>query len=498
MSTTLLKNVASQRVRVYAYTPADGNPKTGDAANLTCYIAKDYGAVTALTDTSATEEDATNAPGYYWFDITQTESNADNIMVTAKSSTAGVKVLGAPAIIGTRPATGFLAPATAGRTLVVDAAGLADANTVKVGPSGSGTAQTAGDIIGDTNDIQTRLPAALVSGRMDCSVGAMAANTLTAAATAADFGAEIATAIWTDTTAGDFTVALSIGKSIMNGVSLGTGLTIAAVSGAVGSVTGAVGSVTGNVGGNVVGSVGSISGVTFPSNFSALLINASGHVSRVTLADTLTTYTSNTPQTGDNYARLGAPAGASVSADIAAVKTDTGNLVTRITANLFSGITKLAEWLGAIAGKQASDATAQTEMRATGAGSGSYDATTDSQEAIRDRGDAAWVTGGASSVVQFIGCWTKSSSTYYVSFFVVVGGQIIAGASLSALTIEFYDEDGTALTFSGSLTAAAGGVCYASGTLTTAVTSNRPVFARVGATYSGTAYTSVLPGAQLA
>lgn len=36
-----------------------------------------------------------------------------------------------------------LMPATAGRTLVVDAAGLADANTVKVGPSGSGTAQTA-------------------------------------------------------------------------------------------------------------------------------------------------------------------------------------------------------------------------------------------------------------------------------------------------------------------------------------------------------------------
>lgn len=39
-----------------------------------------------------------------------------------------------------------LRPATAGRTLVVDASGLADANTVKVGPSGSGTAQTARDI----------------------------------------------------------------------------------------------------------------------------------------------------------------------------------------------------------------------------------------------------------------------------------------------------------------------------------------------------------------
>lgn len=41
-----------------------------------------------------------------------------------------------------------LMPATAGRMLVVDANGLGDANTVKVGPSGAGTAQTAGDIKG--------------------------------------------------------------------------------------------------------------------------------------------------------------------------------------------------------------------------------------------------------------------------------------------------------------------------------------------------------------
>jgi hypothetical protein len=44
-------------------------------------------------------------------------------------------------------------------------------------------------------------------------------NQLTAAA--------IATGVWTDTTAGDFTTALSVGKSVMNGVSLGTGLTVA-------------------------------------------------------------------------------------------------------------------------------------------------------------------------------------------------------------------------------------------------------------------------------
>jgi hypothetical protein len=48
-----------------------------------------------------------------------------------------------------------------------------------------------------------------------------------------------------------------------------------------------------------------------------------GKVVGVELVDVLTTYTGNTVQTGDNFARLGAPAGASVSADIAAVKVDT-------------------------------------------------------------------------------------------------------------------------------------------------------------------------------
>jgi len=113
------------------------------------------------------------------------------------------------------------------------------------------------------------------------------------------------------------------------------------LSGSVGSVTGAVGSVT--------GSVGSISGITFPTNFADLAITlttglvsvgtnndktgysisgtkttldalndiaataivsggaittAAGKVSNVGTVDTLTTYTGNTPQTGDAYARL--------------------------------------------------------------------------------------------------------------------------------------------------------------------------------------------------
>ena len=89
------------------------------------------------------------------------------------------------------------------------------------------------------------------------------------------------------------------------------------LSGSVGSVTGSVGSVTGNVGGNVAGSVNSVtSPVTvgtnndktgyaltqaFPSNFAALGINGSGHISRVTLVDTTTT---NTDMRGTDNAAL--------------------------------------------------------------------------------------------------------------------------------------------------------------------------------------------------
>jgi hypothetical protein len=67
----------------------------------------------------------------------------------------------------------------------------------------------------------------------------------------------------------------------------------------------------------------------FPSNFAALGISVGGHISNV---DTLTTYTGNTVQTGDNYPRLGAPVGASISADIAAIQADSPNTPTKNVA----------------------------------------------------------------------------------------------------------------------------------------------------------------------
>jgi hypothetical protein len=73
-------------------------------------------------------------------------------------------------------------------------------------------AQT-GAIETDTQNIQSRIPAALVSGRIDASVGAMAANVMTAAAAAADLTTELqsglATAAALATAQGDITSILA-------------------------------------------------------------------------------------------------------------------------------------------------------------------------------------------------------------------------------------------------------------------------------------------------
>jgi len=86
----LYKNVASQKIAVFAYTPADGAAKTGDAAQITAYLSKDFAAGAATNDTNPTELDGTNMPGWYVFDLTQAETNAEVIVLAPKSSTSGV------------------------------------------------------------------------------------------------------------------------------------------------------------------------------------------------------------------------------------------------------------------------------------------------------------------------------------------------------------------------------------------------------------------------
>lgn len=155
----------------------------------------------------------------------------------------------------------------------------------------------------------------------------LAADAITAAKVAADVGTEIGTAVWATTTR-ELTALDEDNTTIdLNGSAIGS------VVGAVGSVTGAVGSVTGNVGGNVVGSVASVVGAV--GSVTGLTASDVGAIKTAT--DKLTFTVANQidanvldwksatapAMTGDAFARLGAPAGASVSVDVAAVKTDT-------------------------------------------------------------------------------------------------------------------------------------------------------------------------------
>lgn len=97
----MFKNVASQKLMLQAIDSATGRPKTGDAANITAYVSKDGGTATALGDTSATELSSTNAPGVYWWDLTQAETNADLMFCSGKSTTSGVDIV--PLLIYTTP-----------------------------------------------------------------------------------------------------------------------------------------------------------------------------------------------------------------------------------------------------------------------------------------------------------------------------------------------------------------------------------------------------------
>ncbi len=69
----------------------------------------------------------------------------------------------------------------------------------------------------DTDDIQTRIPAALVGGRIDASVGAMASDVLTAAALATDAVTEIVAGVYNALPSGGWTNG-SFGDRLLVGV----------------------------------------------------------------------------------------------------------------------------------------------------------------------------------------------------------------------------------------------------------------------------------------
>lgn len=208
------------------------NGTTESTSGLTLTV--DFDSKTGLHNVRVdTSSDGTFYAGGHNFQVVIAAGTVDGVSMVGR-------VLGEFSI----EARSALMPTTAGRKLDVSSGGEAGVDWANVGSPTttlnlSGTSvKTATDVETDTQDIQSRLPAALVSGRMDSSTGAMAANVLTstaindgaftaakfasdfltAAKVAADVGTEIATAVWAATNR-----LLTAGTNIV--LAKGTGVT---------------------------------------------------------------------------------------------------------------------------------------------------------------------------------------------------------------------------------------------------------------------------------
>lgn len=212
---------------------ADSSSTTGagltglvfNSASLTAYYHRDTDttatAITLATMTVGTftssgfkEIDATNMAGWYQFcppnAALETGAKSCGFHLKGATNMAPLPIevdldgqVDVTHLLGTAVST----PATAG---------ILDVNVKNIdndAASASGTVTFPNATLASTTNITSGTIATVTT----------VTNQLTAAA--------IATGVWQDTTAGDFTTALSIGKSVMNGVALGTGLTINAYTG---------------------------------------------------------------------------------------------------------------------------------------------------------------------------------------------------------------------------------------------------------------------------
>ena len=84
----LYKNVASQKLSVFAWDSSAGVAKTGDAAQITATLYIDGASNGATNDTNPTEVGG----GEYVFDLTQAETNGNLITVVAASSTDYIEI----------------------------------------------------------------------------------------------------------------------------------------------------------------------------------------------------------------------------------------------------------------------------------------------------------------------------------------------------------------------------------------------------------------------
>lgn len=238
------KNVA-YRV-TFPIFDADGDLVTGATA-LDSEVSIDGG---TFADCASEATEIATTSGMYFLDLTNTEMNGDTIAIIVKTSSVGAKTT--PIVLYPEEAGDIRVDVT---MISGDAAAADNAESFFDGNGYAGT----NNVIPTVTTTGTATNVTTVNG--------LAANVITATAIAND-------AITAAKIADGAIDAATFAANAINDAAVASDVTIASVTGAVGSVTGAVGSVTGavgsvtgNVGGNVVGSVASVTaGVTVTTN----------------------------------------------------------------------------------------------------------------------------------------------------------------------------------------------------------------------------------------
>jgi hypothetical protein len=259
----MIKNTAGQKIGGQMVSATDGSAFT---SAVTVYVTGDAGAQAqgSVGSGACTHE----GNGYHTYAPAQAETNYDLVAFTFVGTGAIPQTVQVYTIAG-------------------------DAFTRLGAPAGASVSADIAAIQSDTNDIQTRLPAALVSGRIDASVGAMAADTLTSSALAASAVTEIQSGLATSaalaTTDGKVDAILVDTSEI--GVA-GAGLTNI-------NLPNQTMDIVGNITGNLSGSVGSVTGLTasdvgaIKTKTDSLTFTVAGH------ADVNLQYVNDVEVTGD-------------------------------------------------------------------------------------------------------------------------------------------------------------------------------------------------------
>lgn len=305
------------------------------ASGLDSEVSLDAGTFADCTN-EATE--IASSSGTYYLDLTSGEMTADTVAIQVKSSTTnaitakitiypnslGKTQVDVQSIFGVQQ----VAPGAAGGLVIAGTNdGISFTNAVVFG----GNFNITGAInVGTTISVASSMT---VSGGIIATLSTVTnltnlpsipANWLTAtgiasnAFTAAKFAANSLDAVWITEartlTAGTNIVLPSDGLTAITGWT--ANITGNLIGNVTGNISGSVNNVVGDIGGNILGSVdgdvnGSVGSVLDKTGF---ILGASqafnntgtwtGNISGT--VSTLTTYTGNTPQTGDSFARIGA------------------------------------------------------------------------------------------------------------------------------------------------------------------------------------------------